>query len=68
MSARSTARQLSALRGFFRFLVRERATSEDPTRLIDRMRVRTALPSVLSFEQIERLLAARSHAGAHGPS
>ncbi len=56
--ARSSARQLSALRGFFRFLVRERAIPEDPTLLLDRPRVTSKLPRVLSFEQVERLLAA----------
>jgi integrase/recombinase XerD len=56
--ARSSARQLSALRGFFRFLVRERATPEDPTALVDRPRLSPRLPRVLSFDEVERLLAA----------
>jgi integrase/recombinase XerD len=56
--ARSSARQLSAIRGFFRFLVRERAVPEDPTRLVDRPRLARKLPRVLSFEEVERLLAA----------
>ena len=56
--ARSTARQLSGLRGFFRFLVRERALDADPTALVDRPRVTARLPRVLSFEEVERLLAA----------
>ena len=56
--ARSSARQLSALRGFFRFLVRERAIPEDPTTLVDRPKLSRRLPRVLSFEQVERLLAA----------
>jgi integrase/recombinase XerD len=56
--ARSSARQLSALRGFFRFLVRERAIAADPTSLVDRPRIGRRLPRVLSFDEIERLLAA----------
>jgi integrase/recombinase XerD len=56
--ARSSARQLSGLRGFFRFLVRERAIVEDPTLLIDRPKIGRRLPRVLSFEEVERLLAA----------
>ncbi len=55
--ARSSARQLSALRGFFRFLVKERAIAGDPTKLVDRPRLSRKLPKVLSFEEIERLLA-----------
>jgi integrase/recombinase XerD len=56
--ARSSARQLSGLRGFFRFLVRERAVPEDPTALVDRPKLARRLPRVLSFEEVERLLAA----------
>jgi integrase/recombinase XerD len=55
--ARSSARQLSGLRGFFRFLVRERAISTDPTTLVDRPRLGRRLPRSLSFEEVERLLA-----------
>jgi len=57
-SARSSARQLSALRGFFRFLVRERAIPTDPTELVDRPRLARKLPRVLSHEDVDRLLAA----------
>ena len=56
--ARSSARQLSALRGFFRFLVKERAMKNDPTSLVERPRVGRRLPKVLSFAEIEQLLAA----------
>jgi integrase/recombinase XerD len=56
--ARSSARQLSALRGLFRFLVRERAVAEDPTALVDRPRLTRRLPRVMSFAEVERLLAA----------
>lgn len=55
--ARSSARQLSALRGFFRFLVRERAIAADPTQLVNRPRLGRKLPKVLSFEEVEALLA-----------
>jgi integrase/recombinase XerD len=55
--ARSSARQLSALRGFFKFLVRERILKEDPTALVERPGIGRRLPKTLSFEDIERLLA-----------
>jgi len=58
IGSRSSARQLSALRGFFRFLMRERAIASDPTALVDRPRLGRRLPRVLSFEEVERLLAA----------
>jgi integrase/recombinase XerD len=56
--ARSSARQLSGMRGFFKFLVRERAIAEDPTLLVERPRLGRRLPRVLSFEEVSRLLAA----------
>ncbi|HLK40001.1 MAG TPA: site-specific tyrosine recombinase [Polyangiaceae bacterium] len=56
--ARSSARQLSGLRGFFRFLVRERAIPDDPTALVDRPKVPRRIPRVLRFDEVERLLAA----------
>ncbi len=55
--ARSSARQLSALRGFFRFLVRERAIPSDPTQLVDRPRLGRKLPKVLSEDEVNALLA-----------
>jgi integrase/recombinase XerD len=64
--ARSSARQLSALRGFFRFLVRERAIAEDPTVLVDRPRLARKLPRVLSFDEVDRLLAAPDRASDIG--
>jgi integrase/recombinase XerD len=57
-SARSSARQLSALRGFFKFLVRERAIPSDPTELVERPRLAKRLPRVLAYDEVERLLAA----------
>ena len=56
--ARSSARQLSALRGFFKFLVRERALKEDPTSLVERPGIGQRLPKTLSFEEVLRLLEA----------
>ena len=58
LGARSCARQLSALRGLFKFLLRERAIDDNPMLLVERPRVGRKLPGVLSFEDIERLLAA----------
>jgi integrase/recombinase XerD len=57
-SAKSSARQLSALRGFFRFLVRERAIETDPSELVERPKTSRKLPRVLSYEEVDLLLAA----------
>ncbi len=67
VSARSSARHLSALRGFFKFLVKEKIIAQDPTALIDRPRLSKRLPRVLSFQEIERLLSTpdqSTHRGA----
>jgi integrase/recombinase XerD len=64
--ARSSARQLSALRGFFRFLVRERAIVEDPTALLDRPKSSRKLPRVLSLDEVRRLLSAPDSASERG--
>jgi len=64
--ASSSARQLSGLRGFFRFLVRERVIEADPTELIDRPKLGSRLPKALSFADVERLLAAPNLSTANG--
>jgi len=53
--ARSSSRQLSALRGFFKFLVKERAMRADPSALIERPRLSKRLPKVLSVDEILRI-------------
>jgi integrase/recombinase XerD len=50
--ARSSARQLSAIRGFFKFLVRERLLEADPTALIERPRLGRRLPRALSEDDV----------------
>ncbi|RCK78698.1 MAG: Tyrosine recombinase XerD [Candidatus Ozemobacter sibiricus] len=56
LAARSVARKASALRGFFRFLVREGLVAADPTRVMERPKIGRSLPKVLSVEEVERLL------------
>jgi integrase/recombinase XerD len=56
IGARSSSRQLSALRGFFKFLVREKEMPVDPSTNIDRPKLGRRLPRTFSFEEISRLL------------
>lgn len=65
-SARSSARQLSAVRGFFRFLVRERVIEGDPTELVERPKLARRLPKVLSYDDVDRLLQAPPLDSARG--
>ena len=57
-SARSTARMLSAIRGFYRYLLRREWISEDPVRLIESPKLGRYLPQMLSEAEVEALLAA----------
>lgn len=57
MTARSRARHLVALRGFYRFLVEEEVLKEDPSKRIDLPRIGLKLPEILSVEEVCRLLA-----------
>ncbi|MDX1297656.1 MAG: site-specific tyrosine recombinase XerD [Pseudomonas sp.] len=56
--ARSTARLLSGLRGFYRFLLREQLIDRDPTLQIDLPQLGRPLPKSLSEADVEALLAA----------
>jgi integrase/recombinase XerD len=58
ISARSVARALAAIRGFFRFLVRERHLQHDPTENLDNPKLWTTLPQSLQPAEVEALLAA----------
>ena len=55
---RSTARQLSSFRRFFRYLLRENAIKEDPTAQIAMPKIGRSLPKSLTEEEVESLLAA----------
>jgi len=56
--SRSTARQLSTFRRFYRHLVRERHRPDDPTLDISAPRLGRRLPKSLSEAEVEALLAA----------
>ncbi|NNE06516.1 MAG: site-specific tyrosine recombinase XerD [Xanthomonadales bacterium] len=55
---RSVARYLSGYRQFYRWLVREREISEDPSVLIESPKQGRSLPKALSEQQVEFLLDA----------
>ncbi len=58
LAARSTARHLSAIRRFHRFMAHEKIAAADPTDDFDSPRTGRALPRVLSPRDVERLIAA----------
>ena len=56
LSHRSVARQLSALRGFFAFLREQGWTASDPSAHLENPKLHSALPDVLTREDIRGLL------------
>lgn len=55
---RSTARQLSSFRRFFRYIMREGLRDVDPTADIEMPRIGRSLPKTLSEEEVDSLLNA----------
>lgn len=55
---RSTARQLSSFRRFFRYIMREGLRDNDPTADIEMPRIGRSLPQTLSEEEVDALLNA----------
>ena len=58
LEATSRARHLVALRGFYRYLFREKIIASNPTHVIDLPKSGLTLPDVLSTEEISSLLNA----------
>jgi integrase/recombinase XerD len=63
---RSTARQLSSFRRFYRYLLRENALKEDPTAQIAMPKIGRALPKSLTEEEVDSLLGAPATRDALG--
>jgi integrase/recombinase XerD len=67
MAPRTTARRLSAIRQFFRFLIGEGIRSDDPVAVIDSPRQGRSLPKLIDEADVGRLLdAARALPDADG--
>ena len=56
LSASSSARRLSAIRQFHRFLCADNMRGDDPTRIVASPKSRRALPKVLSMAEVDKLL------------
>ncbi len=66
MTPSSQSRMISGIRNFFRYLLSEQVITNDPTELIDTPRLKRSLPDVLSFPEIEAMLAAIDHSKPDG--
>lgn len=56
LGARSRARHLVSLRGFYKFLVQEKILDHNPAKVVDLPKRTVKLPDVLSTHEIKRLL------------
>jgi integrase/recombinase XerD len=69
LSASSSARRLSALRQFHKFLCTDGLRADDPTRIVPSPRTRRPLPKVLSVAEVDKLLTlAEAEANAGDPA
>src|SRR5262249_19030258 len=58
LKPRSATRAFAAVRGLHKFLILERAATENPTANVEQPRWWKPLPNVLVLEEVDRLLAA----------
>lgn len=63
---RTTARLLSSIRRFYRYLVRQGTVQKDPSAQIEFPKLGRPLPGTLTEKEVERLLAAPNVDKAHG--
>jgi integrase/recombinase XerD len=56
LGARTRARKISCIKGFFRFLAERGDIGEDPSELVDRPRLPRRVPQYLDTEEVEALL------------
>lgn len=55
-SAKTLARHIASVRSFHQFLLRDKATTQDPTVHIETPKSERSLPKVLSLQEVEKLL------------
>lgn len=58
MTPASQARILSGIRSFYKYCLLENITTTDPTALLEAPKLKRALPDILSFEEIEKIIGA----------
>lgn len=66
MTARSQARIISGIRAFYKYCQLEDISAEDPSFLLESPRLQRKIPDVLSFSEIETIIAAIDLSTAEG--
>ncbi|MBV8522212.1 MAG: site-specific tyrosine recombinase XerD [Acetobacteraceae bacterium] len=64
LTARTAARRVSALRQFYRFLLREGLRADNPTSLLDAPRLGKPIPKYLTEQEVDSLLESAAQHGA----
>jgi integrase/recombinase XerD len=57
MTASSQARIISGIKGFYKYCLIENVVTTDPTTLLEAPKLKRSLPDVLSFDEIENIIA-----------
>jgi integrase/recombinase XerD len=57
MTATSQARIISGIRSFYKYCLIENIVTKDPTALLEAPKLKRALPDVLTFDEIENIIA-----------
>jgi integrase/recombinase XerD len=58
MTAASQSRIISGIKNFYKYCLQEHIVTKDPTALLEAPKLKRSLPDVLSFNEIESILAA----------
>jgi integrase/recombinase XerD len=58
MTATSQSRIISGIKNFYKYCLQEEITTKDPTALLEAPKLKRSLPDVLSFDEIEGIIAA----------
>ena len=66
MTASSQARIISGIKTFYKYCLLEDITTIDPTILLEAPKLKRSLPDVLSFEEIEKIIAQIDLSSAEG--
>jgi len=66
MSARSQARVISGIKGFYKYLLLENVLNNDPTSLLESPRLGRKLPDTLSLEDINNIIEAVDLSSSEG--
>lgn len=58
MTASSQSRIISGIKNFYKYCLQEQIVSKDPTALLEAPKLKRSLPDILSFDEIESIIAA----------